>query len=284
MNAHHETGFVLARSGATNRRGCISLVGAGPGDPDLLTVRAARRLMEADTVVYDNLVGAGVLDLIPPHVERIYVGKETSNHTLPQPQINELLIDLARRGRRVVRLKGGDPFVFGRGGEELEEIAAQGIPVEVVPGITAALGAAAGTGIPLTHRDHAQRCVFVTGHRKDGSFELDWDALARPDQTIVIYMGMAGLDRISSELIRHGLTSGTPVALIRNASRSDQSIVVGTLKNIAARALAADLRPPALILIGEVVSLYDPRTVRSLEEARQIMAVEPAASGDSAQI
>jgi uroporphyrin-III C-methyltransferase len=264
MNAQNKEGFAFLRGGATNGRGRVSLVGAGPGDPDLLTVRAVRRLVDADVVVYDNLVGDGILELIPAHVERIYVGKETSNHTLPQHEINALLVAQARMGRRVVRLKGGDPFVFGRGGEELQELAQGGVAVEVVPGITAALGAAAGTGIPLTHRDFAQSCVFVTGHLKDGSVDLDWPALARPGQTIVIYMGIAGLEHIASRLVAHGLPSTTPVALVRNASRTDQETVVGRLDDISERAAQCGIRPPALIVIGEVVSLYDPALAESM--------------------
>jgi uroporphyrin-III C-methyltransferase len=257
MNASVPERHVLAARSDRNDIGRVSLVGAGPGDPDLLTVRAMKRLGQADVVVYDNLVGDDILELIPHHVERIYVGKESSNHSVPQDKITELLIRLAQSGRRVVRLKGGDPFVFGRGGEELRALADCGIPVEIVPGITAALGAGAGTGIPLTHRDYAQRCVFVTGHLKDGSVDLDWQALARPGQTIVIYMGIAGLAHIATQLVGHGLPNDTPVALIRNASRADQEAVIGTLDNIAERAISAGMRPPAVIIVGGVVSLHE---------------------------
>jgi uroporphyrin-III C-methyltransferase len=245
--------------------GRVSLVGAGPGDPDLLTIKAARRLAQADVVVYDNLVGAGVLDLIPPEVERIYVGKEASNHSLPQDEITFLLVAQAKRGRKVVRLKGGDPFVFGRGGEELNTLVAAGVPVEVIPGITAALGASAGTGIPLTHRDHSQSCIFVTGHRKDGSYGLDWPTLARPFQTVVIYMGVGALAGIAEQLVAHGLPAATPVALVRNATRSDQQTVVGTLADIADIAVRRKVQAPALIIVGGVVSLFDESVARGLQ-------------------
>lgn len=252
--------------------GQVSLVGAGPGDPELLTLKALKRLQQADVVVYDNLVGEGVLALIPPHVERIYVGKESSNHSVPQDEITLMLVQLAQRGRKVVRLKGGDPFVFGRGGEELATIAEAGIAAEVVPGITAALGASAYTGIPLTHRDHAQSCVFVTGHRKDGTYSLDWPMLARPNQTVVIYMGVGSLTGIVDELVAHGRSPQTPVALVRNATREDQSTVAGTLETIAEVAAAHNIQPPALIVIGEVVSLYQAAQEQTLRTATRSWA------------
>jgi uroporphyrin-III C-methyltransferase len=237
--------------------GQVCLVGAGPGDPELLTLKAHKRLQQADVVVYDNLVGEGVLAMIPEQVQRIYVGKESSNHTLPQDDITLLLVQLAQRGKKVVRLKGGDPFVFGRGGEELATITEAGIAAEVVPGITAALGASAYSGIPLTHRDHAQSCVFVTGHRKDGTYSLDWPMLARPSQTVVIYMGVGSLEGIVDELVSHGRSPQTPVALVRNATHEDQRTVVGTLDTIAGIASKNQIKPPALIVVGEVVSLYN---------------------------
>lgn len=256
MNATIPAGLLRRPLGSDQPGGRVSLVGAGPGDPELLTLRAARRLAEADVVIYDALVGAGVMALVPDHVERIYVGKETSNHTLPQEEISALLVEQARRGRRVVRLKGGDPFVFGRGGEELQILAAAGIPVEIVPGITAALGASAGTGIPLTHRDHAQSCIFVTGHRQDGSLDLDWETLARPQQTLVIYMGIAALAAITEQLQAHGLAAATPVAVVRHASLPQQQTITGRLDDIAGRVHAAGIKPPALIIVGGVVSLH----------------------------
>ena len=235
--------------------GKVFLVGAGPGDADLLTVRAARLLAEADAVVYDNLVGADVLALIPRTAERIYVGKERGNHSMVQGEINALLVRLACAGRQVIRLKGGDPFVFGRGGEELQALAAEGIPFEVVPGITAACGVASYAGIPLTHRDHAQACLFVTGHLKDGSCDLDWPALARSRQTVVIYMGLGGLAEICAQLIAHGLPATTPAAVVQQGTTLDQRVVSATLADLVAQVEQAELRSPCLIIVGEVVRL-----------------------------
>lgn len=242
-------------------KGLVSLVGAGPGDPELLTLKAARRIAEADAVVYDHLVSDAVRAMIPAGCARHYVGKESSNHTLPQDDISRLLVELAGQGLRVVRLKGGDPFVFGRGGEELQTLAAAGVAVEIIPGITAALGASAATGIPLTHRDFAQSCVFVTGHRKDGSLDLDWAMLARPQQTVVFYMGIAALTTIAERLIAHGLPATTPAALVREATLPGQQTVTGTLDTLAELAMRHRVAPPALIVVGEVVSLYDPRAL-----------------------
>jgi len=238
-----------------HRTGKVFLVGAGPGDPDLLTLRAARLLARADVVVYDHLVGEGVLDLIAPGAERIYVGKHSGCHALSQDEINALLVRLAREGREVIRLKGGDPFVFGRGGEELQVLAAQHVEFEAVPGITAACAVASYAGIPLTHRDHAQACVFVTGHLKDGSCQLDWPALARPRQTVVIYMGLAALAEICSQLIAHGLPAHTPAAVVQRGTTVEQQVVSATLADLDARVAAAGLRAPCLIVVGEVVRL-----------------------------
>lgn len=267
LNAMTPAAALLAPALPASAWGQVCLVGAGPGDPELLTLKAHKRLQQADVVVYDNLVGEGVLAMIPAHVERIYVGKESSNHTVPQDEITLMLVQLAKQGKKVVRLKGGDPFVFGRGGEELATIAEAGIAAEVVPGITAALGASACTGIPLTHRDHAQSCVFVTGHRKDGTYSLDWPMLARPNQTVVIYMGVASLSGIVEELVAHGRDRQTPVALVRNATRTNQTTVVGTLDTIVAVAAAHHVRPPALIVIGEVVALYQAAQEQALRTA-----------------
>jgi len=237
--------------------GIVSLVGAGPGDPDLLTLRALRVLQRADAVLYDHLVAPALVGMARPEAERIYVGKEQDNHALGQDEINALMVRLARQGRRVVRLKGGDPFIFGRGGEEIEALAGQGIAFEVVPGVTAAAGAAAYAGIPLTHRDYAQTCVLATGHLKDGSARLDWAALARPHQTVVIYMGVSGLAQICGGLIEHGLASDLPAALVEKATWPGQRVVEGTLATLPAAAAAAGVKPPALLIVGEVVRLRE---------------------------
>jgi uroporphyrin-III C-methyltransferase len=235
--------------------GFVHLVGAGPGDPELLTVKAARVIAHAQVVVYDQLVGAGVLELLPRHAHRIYAGKQQGCHALPQSEINRLLVALARRGRRVVRLKGGDPYVFGRGGEEAEHLARHGIPFEVVPGVTSASGAAASIGVPLTHRGLARAVVFATGHLQDGSLDLDWTALARPGQTVVIYMGITRVADICEQLVAHGLPPRTPAATVERATTAAERVVTATVGTLAAEAAAAGVRPPALIVVGEVVAL-----------------------------
>lgn len=236
--------------------GRVALVGAGPGDPDLLTLRAARLLAEADVLVYDNLVSDGVLALARPQAERIFAGKRRNEHTLRQDQINALLVRLAREGRKVVRLKGGDPFIFGRGGEEMQKLAAEGIAFEVVPGITAASGVACYAGIPLTHRDHAQTCLFVTGHLKDGNPELDWTALARPQQTVVIYMGLSALGAICAQLMAHGAPSQRPIAAVQHGTLATQRVLTGTLADLPPRVAAQGFTSPSLLIVGDVVRLH----------------------------
>ncbi len=237
--------------------GIVYLVGGGPGNPELLTLRALRVMRRADVVLYDHLVAPAIVDRVRRHAKRVYVGKKSGNHALPQQDINALMVRLARQGKRVVRLKGGDPFVFGRGGEEIETLAAHGIPFEIVPGITAACGAGAFAGIPLTHRDHAHSCVFVTGHLKDGSIDLDWQALARPKQTVVIYMGVHGLAVLAERLAAHGLPTDTPAGLVENATLPTQRVVTGTLATITELAVRENISPPALLIVGEVVALRD---------------------------
>lgn len=237
------------------RRSKVYLVGAGPGNPELLTVRALRLLEQADVVLYDHLVSPAIVDLARRGAERIYVGKERDRHALRQEEINALMVRLALEGRDVLRLKGGDPFIFGRGGEEIETLAAQGIAFEVVPGITAASGVAAYAGIPLTHRDHAQACVFVTGHLKHGAPDLDWDALARPRQTLVIYMGVHGLAMLCAKLVAHGLDASTPAAVVEHGTTAKQRVCAGTLGTLPAIAADACVRPPALVIVGDVVRL-----------------------------
>jgi len=247
-------------------RGRVYLVGAGPGDPELLTLKALRLLEQADVIVYDNLVSSGVLDLSAPQARRIFVGKRRNEHTLRQEQINGLLVQLAREGKQVVRLKGGDPFVFGRGGEEMQELAAHGVDFEVIPGVTAACGVASYAGIPLTHRDYAQAVVFVTGHLKDPSDILDWPALVRPNQTVVIYMGLNALPDICQQLIAHGAPPTRPIAAVQHGTLATQQVLTGTLQDLPPKVAHSGFTSPSLLIVGEVVKLhgtldwFDPET------------------------
>lgn len=263
LNGNHEEAVKAIENKLANASaqqplaGTVYLIGAGPGDPELLTFKALRIMQKADVVVYDRLVSSDILEMVRRDAEKVYVGKAKSKHTLPQNDINDLLVERAKAGQRVVRLKGGDPFVFGRGGEEIETLIEHKINFQVIPGITAATGAASYSGIPLTHRDHAQSVVFATGHLKDDTIDLDWPALVQKNQTLVFYMGLTGLHIICEQLIKHGLASSTPIALVQSATTHEQQILTGSLDNIVERAEQSTIAPPTLIIVGSVVSLHE---------------------------
>ena len=238
-------------------KGEVYLVGAGPGDPELLTLKALRLMQQADVVIYDRLVSQPIMDLCRRDAENIYVGKARSNHAVPQEGINALLVKYASEGKRVCRLKGGDPFIFGRGGEEIQELFAAGVAFQVVPGITAASGCSAYAGIPLTHRDYAQSVRFLTGHLKEGSPELPWNELVYQNQTLVLYMGLVGLEKICEKLIAHGQRPDMPVALVSKGTTPEQKVVVGTLADIASKVSEYQIQAPTLTIIGDVVSLRE---------------------------
>ena len=237
-------------------RGEVYLVGGGPGDPELLTFRALRLMQQADVVLYDRLVAPKILEFVRKDAKRMYVGKERDRHALPQAEINQLLVDLARQGKRVLRLKGGDPFMFGRGGEEIDLLYENNIPFQIVPGITAANGCASYAGIPLTHRDYAQSCLFVTGHLKDGSMNLNWQTLVQPQQTLAVYMGTHSLDILSRKLIKHGMKKSMPAAIIQQGTTGDQNIYLSTVEHLPKVPKENNVKPPSMIIIGAVVSLH----------------------------
>ena len=239
------------------KSGEVYLVGGGPGDPDLLTFRALRLMQQADVVLYDRLVSPAIVELARKEAQRIYVGKRSDSHTVPQSELNEMMVRLAQQGKRVLRLKGGDPFIFGRGGEEIEELAAAGIPFQIVPGITAASGCACYAGIPLTHRDLAHSCLFVTGHLQDGKLNFNWPALLQPKQTLAIYMGVRGVDVLQKSLLERGMNPDLPAAIVQQGTTPDQRVHLGVVSTLSAIVAEREISPPSMIIIGEVVKLHE---------------------------
>jgi len=253
-----EENLILAKKGKeAAAHGEVYLVGSGPGDPDLLTFRALRLMQKADVVLHDRLVTDEIMELVRRDAELVFVGKRRGDHTMPQDEISQLMIKLAKEGKRVLRLKSGDPFVFGRGGEEMDALSSEGVHFQVVPGVTAANGCASYAGIPLTHRDHAQSCIFVTGHAKDDQLDLDWPALVRPKQTLVVYMGLDSLAMLTEKLISHGADPKTPTAVVDNGTRPQQKVITAPLEDIARQAVEEKLPGPSIVIVGSVVTLRE---------------------------
>lgn len=267
-------------AGDPTTAGEVYLVGAGPGDPDLLTFRALRLMQRADVVLYDRLLGDDILSLVRRDADRIDVGKKAAKHTMAQEDISTLMVRLAHEGKRVLRLKGGDPYIFGRGGEEIETLAAAGVPFQVVPGITSASGCSTYAGIPLTHRDHAQSCLFTTAHGKDGVLNLDWDVLTREGQTVAVYMGLGTLPILAQGFVDHGVDPTRPVAVVENGTRPNQHTVTGTLGDIAAKVTAQKLKGPAIIIIGSVVSLRTQLSWKLLDRTAHSMSLAASTTPD----
>ncbi|NQY37463.1 MAG: uroporphyrinogen-III C-methyltransferase [Alteromonadaceae bacterium] len=238
--------------------GEVALVGSGPGDPELLTIQAYRFIKQAEVVIYDRLVSEAIMDLVPEHCERVYVGKKQAEHRVPQEGINQLLVDYAHSGKKVVRLKGGDPFVFGRGGEEAQFLLANNIACHIVPGMTAASACTSYAGIPLTHRQVAQSCTFITGNVQDnGALDLPWHTLSDSKQTVVFYMGIKSLPTITEQLLKAGRTASTPAAIIHKGSQPDQKVYRSTLEKLVELVIKENIKPPSLIVIGDVVNTFD---------------------------
>ncbi len=271
--------LALAEAEPNSKMGEVYLVGGGPGDPDLITFRALRLMQQADVVVYDRLVAQPILEMTRRDAERIYVGKERNSHAMRQEEINQLLVDLAKKGKRVVRLKGGDPFIFGRGGEEIDTLSAEGVPFQVVPAVTAASGCAAYSGIPLTHRDYAQSVTLVTGHLKDGTMNLNWEQLAQPNQTVVFYMGLLGLPVICKSLIEHDVSPDMPIALVQQGTTEKQKVFTGTLATIEEIVEREKPKPPTLIIVGEVVELEKKLSWYKTPENPKTGALSPKGPG-----